>query len=77
MTKNRFSPFERLAVVTILLLVAAITIQNVLHELKASEQRILKDAVGEYEAAKGMYAEQHRALPPSTVRMNGYGAVIP
>ena len=74
--QEQFSLFERLAVVTILLVVAVIA-QNVWHEVKAYEERTLNNATGEYDALKKMYAEQLQTSPPSMVRMNSSGAVIP
>jgi len=75
--QQQFSLFERLVVVAILLLVAAIAIQSVSHEVKASEDRTVNNAVGEYEALKKMYPEHLPTLPPSMGRVNESGAVIP
>jgi hypothetical protein len=75
--QEQVSLFGRLAVVAIFLLVAAIAIQNIWHEVKASEERTLNNAAGEYEALKKMYPEQLQTLPPNKVRMNASGAVIP
>ena len=69
------SLFEHLAAVAILLLVAAIAIQSVSHEVKASEDRTVNNAIGEYEALKKMYPEQIPTLPPNIVPMNASGAV--
>jgi len=74
--QEQFSLFERLGMVAVLLLVAAIA-QNVWHEAKASEVRTLTNAAGEYEALKKMYPEQSQILPPSMARMNASGAVNP
>jgi hypothetical protein len=75
--QGHVSLFERLAVVATLLLVAAVAIQNVWHEVKASEERTLNDAAGEYEALKKMYPERLQTPPLSMVRMNASGGVIP
>jgi hypothetical protein len=71
------SLFEHLAVVAILLLVAAIAIQNVWHEVKGSEEPVMNNAAGEYEALKKMYPEQLQSLPLSKIRMNTFGAIMP
>jgi hypothetical protein len=73
--QQQFSLFERWAMVAILLLVAAITIQSVWHEVKASEERTVNNAVGEYEALKKMYFERLPTLPPDVAPMNASGAV--
>jgi hypothetical protein len=75
--EKQVSPFARLAVVAIFLFIAAFAIQSVWHEVKASEERTLNNAAVEYEALKKMYPEQLHTLPPSLVRMNASGAVIP
>jgi hypothetical protein len=63
--QKQFSGFERFVVVAIVLLVAAMLIQNVLHSVKVSEQRSLNNAAAEYAAVKSMYAEQRQIVPPS------------
>jgi len=65
--QHQFSVFERLVVVAIILFVAAILIQKVLHTVKVSEQRSLNNAAGQYAAVKSMYAEQGQVAPPSIV----------
>jgi hypothetical protein len=75
--QRQVSLFERLAVVAIFLLVAAFAIQNVWHEVKASEERTLNNAASEYEALKKMYPEQLQTPPQSMVRMKASDAVIP
>jgi hypothetical protein len=66
--QKQFSVFERFVVVAIILLVAAILIQKVLHTVKVSERRSLHDAAGQYAAVKSMYAEQRQIVPPGMVR---------
>jgi hypothetical protein len=66
-TGQQFSIFERFVVVAIILFVAAILIQKVLHTVKVSEQRSMKNAAGEYAAVKSMYAEQRQIVPPGMV----------
>jgi competence protein ComGC len=73
--QKQFSLFERFVVVAIILLVAVLAIQNILHSVRASEDRTLSNAVVEYAAVKNMYAEQRQTVPPSLVRANGTGAV--
>jgi hypothetical protein len=66
-SQKQFSVFERFVVVAIILFVAAILIQKVLHTVKVSEQRSMKNAAGEYAAVKSMYAEQRQIVPPGTI----------
>jgi type II secretory pathway pseudopilin PulG len=73
--QKQFTLFERFVVLTIILLVAVIAIQNILHSMRASEDRALNNAAVEYAAVKNMYAEQRQAVPPNVVRANGTGAV--
>ena len=73
--QKQFTLFERFVVLTIILLVAVIAIQNILHSMRASEDRTLNNAAVEYAAVKNMYAEQRQAVPPNVVRANGTGAV--
>jgi hypothetical protein len=76
--KRQVSLFERLAVVTIFLLVIVFAIQNVWHEVKASEGRTMNNATTEYKALKKkMYPEQFQTLPQSLARMKASSAVIP
>jgi hypothetical protein len=72
--EKRFSVFERFVVVAIILLVSVIAIQNVLHSVKASEERTLNNAAVEYAAVKNMYVEQRQTVPPSAVSGNATGA---
>jgi len=73
--QKQFSLFERSVVLAIILLVAAIAIQKILHSMSASEDRTLSNAAIEYAAVKNMYAEQRQTVPPSLVRANPTGAV--
>ena len=63
-SQKQFSVFERFVVVAIILFVAAILIQKVLHTVKVSERRSLNNAAGEFAAVKSMYAEQRQIVPP-------------
>ena len=74
--REQISIFERLAVVAIFLFVAVFAIQNVWHEMKASEKHTLNNAADEYEALKKMYPGQLQSHPPSMDRMSASGAVI-
>ena len=65
--RRQFSLTERLLVVGIILVVSAISIQNVVHSMRASEDRTLNKAAVEYEAVKSMYAEQGQTAPSSIV----------
>jgi len=67
--QKQFSIPERFVVVAIILLVAAILIQKVLHTVKVSERRSLNNAAGQYAAVKSMYAEQRQIVPPGMVRV--------
>jgi type II secretory pathway pseudopilin PulG len=73
--QKQFSLIERFVVLAIILLVALIAIQNILHSVRASEERTLNNAGVEYAAVKNMYAEQRQTVPPSPVRANGAGTV--
>ena len=72
--RNQFSLFEQIAVVAIILLVSAMTIQNVLYSMRASEERTVNDAVADYATVKSMYAEQGQVVLPSVVSRNVNGA---
>ena len=72
--QKQFSLFERFVVVGIILVVSAISIQNVLHSVRASEERTLNKAAVEYEAVKNMYAEQGQTAPAGMVSANATGA---
>ena len=65
--QKQFSLIERLVVVGIILVVSAISIQNVLRSVRTSEERTLDKAAVEYEAVKSMYAEQGQTVPASIV----------
>jgi prepilin-type N-terminal cleavage/methylation domain-containing protein len=65
-----FSLMERLTVMAIILFVAAIAIQNLLHSVKASEERTLNAAIVEYSTLKSMYAEQHHTGYSGAATMN-------
>jgi type II secretory pathway pseudopilin PulG len=65
--QKQFSLIERVVVVGIILVVSAISIQNVLHSVRASEERTLNKAAAEYETVKGMYGEQGQTAPASLV----------
>jgi len=65
--RRQFSLTERLLVVGIILVVSAISIQNVVHSVTASEERTLNKAAVEYETVKNMYAEQGQTAPSSIV----------
>jgi hypothetical protein len=67
--QKQFSIPERFVVVAIILLVAAILIQKVLHTVKVSERRSLNNAAVQYAAVKSMYAEQRQIVPPGMVRV--------
>ncbi len=73
--QKQFTLFERFVVLAIILLVAGIAIQKILHSVRASEDRTLNNAAVEYAAVKNMYAQQLQAVPPNAVRANGTGAV--
>src|SRR5260370_39340833 len=61
---------ERFVVVAMILVVSAIAIQNVLHSVKASEERSINHAAVQYAAVRSMYTEQRRSMPASVVRAN-------
>ena len=67
--QKQFSIPERFVVVAIILLVAAILIQKVLHTVKVSERRSLNNAAVQYAAVKSMDAEQRQIVPPGMVRV--------
>ena len=57
-----FSLLERLMVVAILLVVAAVAIQGFLHSVTQSEAHTGQAAAAEYSALRNMYSEQDRAV---------------
>ena len=63
--KQQFSVIERLTVVVILLLVAALAVQNLLQYMAESEERTLNNAAIQYSAVKSMYAEERMRIPAS------------
>ena len=58
--KREFTLLECVIVVAILLFVAGIAAQKLIHSIKASEENTLHDAATQYLAVKNMYAEQSR-----------------
>jgi type II secretory pathway pseudopilin PulG len=68
--QKQFSIVERFVVVTIILLVSALMVQNVLHSVKVSERRTLNNAAVDYEAVKSMYGEQHQTAAASILGGN-------
>ena len=72
--KKQFSRLERFVVVVIILVVSAIAIQNVLHSVKASEERSINHAAVQYAAVKSMYAEQRQSVPTSVANANATDA---
>jgi competence protein ComGC len=54
--KKEFTLLECVIVVTILVFVAAVAVQNVLHSLKSSEQKTVHAAATDYSSVKNMYA---------------------
>jgi competence protein ComGC len=73
--QKQFSLFERFVVLAIILLVALLAIQKILHSVRASEEHSLNNAGVEYAAVKNLYAEQRQSVPPSLVRANAKGTV--
>jgi type II secretory pathway pseudopilin PulG len=59
--KREFTLLECVIVVAILLFVAGIAAQKLVHSIKASEEITLHDAATQYLAVKNMYAEQSHA----------------
>lgn len=51
-SRDRFSVFVRLALAAIVLVVAAIVVQNVWQRIMAPEERSLNDAAREYKGVK-------------------------
>ena len=58
--KKQFTLIECVLVVTILVFVAAVAVQNVLHSLKLSEEKTVHAAATDYSSVKNMYAGQDR-----------------
>jgi len=72
--QKQFSLFERFVVIAIILVVSAIAVQNVLHSVRASEERSINHAAVQYAAVKSMYAEQRQTVPPNSLGTNASGA---
>lgn len=68
--KNPFSLLEWLMVVAILVFVAAIAIQDLLHSVRVSEENTIHEAATEYSALRNIYAEQYRAFPAGASGVN-------
>jgi hypothetical protein len=62
-------------VVAILLVVAALGIEDLLHSVKQSEEYTVHAAAAEYLALRNMYAEQDRAVPSGAFGVNTTGMV--
>ena len=60
-SQNDHSWIERLTLLAIVLFVAAIGIQSLLHSFKESEEHTLNAAVVEYSTVRRMYAEPYHA----------------
>jgi len=73
--QKQFSVVERFVVVSIILLVSALMVQNVLHSVKVSEQRTLDKAAVEYESVKSMYGETRQTAPASILGGNSTAPV--
>jgi hypothetical protein len=63
--RARFSPIERIAVVTILMFVTAIAMHNLLQSVSESEERTFNKAAAQYSAVKNAYTEQRQFVPPA------------
>ena len=72
--QQQFSLWERFVVVAIILLVSVMVIQNVLHSVKASEERSLNNAAAEFATVKSMFADQRQPVPASGVIGNAADA---
>lgn len=59
--KKNFTLLERVMVVAILLVAAAIAAEDLIHSLKMSEEKEVRAAETEYSAVRSMYAEQNRS----------------
>jgi len=68
--KKEFTLLECVIVVAILLFVAGIAAQKLVHSIKASEENTLHDAATQYLAVKNIYAEQSRAASAVTFSVN-------
>ena len=72
-----FSLLERLMVVAILLVLAAIGIEDLLHSVQQTEEHAAHAAAAEYSALRNMYAEQYRAVPSGASGVNTTGTANP
>jgi hypothetical protein len=72
-----FPLLERLMVVAILLVVAVIGIEDLLHSVKQSEEHTVLAAAAEYSALRNMYAEQYRPVPSGAFGVNTTGTANP
>jgi Tfp pilus assembly protein PilE len=72
-----FPLLERLMVVAILLVVATIGIEDLLHSVKQSEEHTVLAAAAEYSALRNTYAEQYRAVPSGAFGVNTTGTANP
>jgi Tfp pilus assembly protein PilE len=77
--ENRnFSLVECLMVVAILMFVASIAIQDLVHSVKAAEEDTVHSAATHYSVVRNMYAEQPRAVPagPSGVKSTSAAGIF-
>jgi Tfp pilus assembly protein PilE len=73
--ENRnFTLVECLMVVAILMFVASIAIQDLVHSVRASEENTVHAAATQYSAVRNMYAEQSRAVPAGASGVNSTSA---
>jgi type II secretory pathway pseudopilin PulG len=72
--KKEFTLLECVIVVAILLFVAGIAAQKLVHSLKASEENTLHDAATQYLDVKNMYVEQSHSASTVTVSMDSANA---
>jgi type II secretory pathway pseudopilin PulG len=63
---REFSLLDGLVVIAILLLVATIAIQEIVHSIRASEQATIHSAAVEYTALRSMYSGQFRTVSSGT-----------
>ena len=68
--KKTFSLLACLLVVGVLLFVAAIAIQDLLHSVRVSEENTVYAAATEYSALMNIYAKQYRAFPAGASGVN-------
>ena len=72
--KKEFTLLECGMVVTILLFVAAIAIQDLVHSVRMSEENTVHAAATEYSALRNTYAGQYRAVPADAPGVNSASA---